>query len=1026
MKVLICHERFLFRFGADRALILLGKGLKELGHEIIFMGNRFDHAILNSFADRLIQTPTDLGPYLDLNELTLEWLSNHWSEFFSLNSGPDAVVVGGWPFIAAIPFFRDVSPQVAFMDFGVVPVTGYADGVRITLEKLHALRRQHLSAASVILPISDFLSQTQSKSDSNGKIPVRPILLGADHMESSLWHASQLHERSTKNALNTLASLNGRGTQTILCLGRWEPGCYKNSDAAFEIIRALVRHFPQSALLILEDERNVAVPSDLIGHIMPIGFPDDSGLVAIMQNIDLGISMSLWEGFNLPLAEMQWFGRPALAFDLGAHPEVVAHPCYLCRDANEMAEKAAMILRGQDLTASERHDALDRFRSYFRWERLTRDYLHVFQDTAGFAPSPHTLKHAPTRASLVMDVSNSARDPANSGVIRVTRRLAATLQKNTDPLFAVWDDHRAEYVLPTVAEAEQLAAFHGPRIHDASRLSGGPDQRVTLDTFLATSRKNVSWLLIPEVKSEESFRNIRQYARMHQWQIGALFYDAIPVLRPDLCSTEIRNHHHLYMEGLAECDVVVPISVFSANCLRDFWQEAGIVSRSRLVANLLPGDFTRDTKPRPESPETQIRILCVSTLEPRKNHRKLVAACLRLQDEHPELDWSLTLVGNRYAGAFDVAEFIEQIQENNPRIKWLGVVDDAKLCELYQGSSFTVYPSVIEGFGLPILESLFHERPCICSDTGVMAELARDGGCLTTSVEDVSALSAALHRLATDHAYRRRLSTEARARKIKTWDEYSTDFLRLLGEYNIGERASAVAVQNHDSHAWQKILYAGCLYDNWQMHDSERLALAGLLARHSPKCSIEVGTYCAGSLSLISQYSDVVFSIDIDPTIPERFRQFENVTFVTGDSGLILKYLLQELDAVGSPAEFILIDGDHSGHGIKRDVAALLPYVPQKPLFVLFHDSFNPGCRRGLLEADLEQSQYCHFLDVDFVPGRVIEHGGPTAGELWGGLALAYFSPSRRNGRLTVQRSAASMFEIVSGRVDQRQGAPKP
>ena len=149
---------------------------------------------------------------------------------------------------------------------------------------------------------------------------------------------------------------------------------------------------------------------------------------------------------------------------------------------------------------------------------------------------------------------------------------------------------------------------------------------------------------------------------------------------------------------------------------------------------------------------------------------------------------------------------------------------------------------------------------------------------------------------------------------------------------------------------WQTLLYPNCLTDNWQMNDSERMALTGLLARQQPACSIEVGTYCAGSLSLISQYSKVVFSIDIDETIPSRFH-FPNVSFLTGPSTVILPHLLRELDAAGIPLDFILIDGDHSANGVMQDVACLLSYVPKKPFFVLLHDSFNPECRRGMVNA---------------------------------------------------------------------------
>ena len=83
-------------------------------------------------------------------------------------------------------------------------------------------------------------------------------------------------------------------------------------------------------------------------------------------------------------------------------------------------------------------------------------------------------------------------------------------------------------------------------------------------------------------------------------------------------------------------------------------------------------------------------------------------------------------------------------------------------------------------------------------------------------------------------------------------------------------------------------MYPGCLRENWQMHDSERLALTALLARRRPRCAIEIGTYQGGSLSLLSQYCEMVFSIDIDPDIPQKLRHLNNVSFLTGPSSAVL------------------------------------------------------------------------------------------------------------------------------------------
>ncbi len=99
--------------------------------------------------------------------------------------------------------------------------------------------------------------------------------------------------------------------------------------------------------------------------------------------------------------------------------------------------------------------------------------------------------------------------------------------------------------------------------------------------------------------------------------------------------------------------------------------------------------------------------------------------------------------------------------------------------------------------------------------------------------------------------------------------------------------------------------------------------------------------------------------------------------------------------------------------GVKNDLNIVLSYTPKKPLFVMLHDSFNPECRRGMLDADWNKCPYVQWVDLDFVPGCIIENGSTSEGEMWGGLALAYLTPTIREDPLIIGRSSNTMFELI-------------
>lgn len=373
--------------------------------------------------------------------------------------------------------------------------------------------------------------------------------------------------------------------------------------------------------------------------------------------------------------------------------------------------------------------------------------------------------------------------------MRVTRHISKNIQDRVETLFILWDKSINKYVFPYNDEVELLSSYGGPNPDKIKYRTPDGRKRLTLDEVLGDFKNKNLTMLITETINEKEAIKIRKYFRDKSIKVSAIFYDAISVLYPEFCNEEVLQNHKIYMKGLSECEVIVPISESSGQDLINFWKENNI-KPAKVEFNLLSGELEgiERTKVVKNSNADKIKILCVSTLEPRKNHKRLLKACMMLSEKYPDLNWELNLVGNRYAGNDDIPNFVEKISKENSKIKWLKVVDDEKLIKLYQECTFTIYPSMIEGYGMPIIESLWNGKVCLCSNSGVMSELAKEGGCYTANIKDEKEIMEAIYTLATNNELRQKLEIEAVTRHIRTWQDYTLTLLDIL--YNVSKKST--------------------------------------------------------------------------------------------------------------------------------------------------------------------------------------------------------------------------------------------
>jgi alpha-1,3-rhamnosyl/mannosyltransferase len=144
--------------------------------------------------------------------------------------------------------------------------------------------------------------------------------------------------------------------------------------------------------------------------------------------------------------------------------------------------------------------------------------------------------------------------------------------------------------------------------------------------------------------------------------------------------------------------------------------------------------------------------LCVSTIEPRKRIDNLLEAYSRLP-ENILAAFPLVLAGGKGWCGDHLHKLIEA-GKNAGWLHYLGFVDEEDLPALYSGASLFVYPSIYEGFGLPIIEAMASGVPVVSSDRSCLPEVAA-GAAKLVNPDDLDALAVSIKEALTDIEWRK-------------------------------------------------------------------------------------------------------------------------------------------------------------------------------------------------------------------------------------------------------------------------------
>ena len=382
---------------------------------------------------------------------------------------------------------------------------------------------------------------------------------------------------------------------------------------------------------------------------------------------------------------------------------------------------------------------------------------------------------------IFLDVTGACKSPRSTGIQRITRRIFQELTARVPVTPISWNVLGNRY--QCLGRRERAILEQPSRF--LTRPSGRPELRgeyFPAELHRQIFRKSIRLqdqlqpddiLLLPDIFRDGRLKKLPPLFSKTGARSVAIFHDAAALRLPSLYP-KARAKFESYIVALANFDLVICVSEASRTDLLQLWAELDATPTETVIETwpVEPSVLGEDRS----SKDSHALILCVGSFEARKNHLVLLRAANALWEAGLEFD--LELIG-RSTGAFGgkVEAELRKLRRSARPVRWLKQVNDDVLNRAYRACRFTVYPSLMEGFGLPIAESLIHGKPCVCGGNGALGEVARGGGCLIVDQSSSDTLAHAIKTLLVDQQTYSRLCEEARPRKFGSWSDYMDKLL---------------------------------------------------------------------------------------------------------------------------------------------------------------------------------------------------------------------------------------------------------
>lgn len=532
----------------------------------------------------------------------------------------------------------------------------------------------------------------------------------------------------------------------------------KNVTGVVHAFRLLPPDLSHSLHFVVVGDRDPSLQAELTDawldrHLSPdnlhiLGYVTPEILVRLYKQCEVAIQPSRMEGFGLTALEAMACGTPVIGAASGALPEVIGNQEALFdpSDPEDIAAKLKQVVTNRELRAQLTARGLKQARK-FSWERSAQLAIQEFDRVLAGAPHNerrsasstlngfagpreitarsarglrrHALaapilalaEPAPSHEpKLLVDVTSTCRHDAGTGIQRVVKQTAAALiasraadEPSVD--LSCWD------LSPGLWRARLVG--------DPMKLEKCPSR-----TRLAPHPGDILLMLDSSWDFWRQHKRVFRQARLTGCEVYSTLYDTVPLKAPAFCRDLVSPiFSDWFRVALAYSSGFVCISRTVADELLRLLEAIKHPRPVKVGYWHLGGDFAskRTALPRWAEACPKPVFLMVGTIEPRKGYRVALDAFSALWREG--FGGSLCIVGKSGWGTEQLIAHMRSHPEFGRKLCWAEGVSDGELQALYASCTALIAASYLEGFGLPLAEASYHNKPIIASDIPVFREV---------------------------------------------------------------------------------------------------------------------------------------------------------------------------------------------------------------------------------------------------------------------------------------------------------------